>query len=69
MNSARPLPAEVVMTHAAAELHSPASVIAPARESPIDLTIFISCYNEAPYIIQTIEAVRSAIAEVGLLEY
>ena len=49
------------MTPAAAELHTPESVFAPARESPIDVTIFVSCYNEEPYIIQTLETVRAAL--------
>jgi glycosyltransferase involved in cell wall biosynthesis len=69
MSSARPLPAEVVMTPAAAELYTLASVIAPARESPIDVTIFISCYNEERYIIQTIETVRAAFTEAGRPRY
>ena len=51
------------MTPAAAELHTPASVITPARESVIDVTVFVSCYNEERYIIQTIETVRAAFAE------
>jgi glycosyltransferase involved in cell wall biosynthesis len=69
MNSARQYTAGVVMTPAAAELHTPESVIAPARESAIELTIFISCYNEAPYIVKTIETVRAALAEAGRLQY
>ena len=69
MSSARPLPAEVVMTPTAAELHTPASVIAPARESPIDVTIFVSCYNEERHIIQTIETVRAAFAEADQPQY
>jgi glycosyltransferase involved in cell wall biosynthesis len=69
MSSARALPAEVVMTPAAAALHTPASVIAPARESEIDISIFISCYNEERYIVQTMETVRAALAEAGRPQY
>ena len=69
MSSARPFPPEVVMTPAAAELHTPASVTAPARESVIDITIFVSCYNEEKYIIRTIETVRAAFVEAGRPRY
>jgi len=41
MNSARQYAADVVMTPAAAKLHSPESVLAPARDGPVELTIFI----------------------------
>lgn len=67
MNSAREFAAEVVMTPAAARLHTPESVAAPARESPIELTIFVSCYNEEPYITKTLKTVRAALAEAGRL--
>ncbi len=35
----------------------------------MDITIFISCYNEAPYIAKTIDTVREAFAEVGGINY
>lgn len=60
-----PFPAEVVMTPAAAELHDAAQVATPGWSAPLDLSIFVSCYNEAPYVIGTIETVRQALAEVG----
>src|SRR6476646_6366047 len=69
MNSAREFSAEVVMTPAAAKFYTPESVIAPAREGPIELTIFISCYNEEPYIVKTMETVRAALVEVARLNY
>jgi glycosyltransferase involved in cell wall biosynthesis len=60
-----PLPAaEVAMTPAAAELHSAGSVLAPGADCPIDLTVFVSCYNEAPYIIRTLDTLRGALAEL-----
>ena len=65
MSEPQQLAADVVMTRAAARLHTVESVLAPARDSPIDLTIFISCYKEEAYIITTIETVRAALAEVG----
>jgi glycosyltransferase involved in cell wall biosynthesis len=69
MSSPYPFEVEVVMTTAAEKFHTTDSVIAPARESPIGLTIFISCYNEEAYIIKTIDTVRAALAEVGRLKY
>jgi glycosyltransferase involved in cell wall biosynthesis len=69
MSGAQQLPAEVMMTPAAAKLHTTESVLAPALSGEIDLTIFISCYKEQDYIITTIEAVRSALSEVGGIEY
>jgi hypothetical protein len=46
-----PIPAKVAMTRAAAQPHEAATVLAPVADAALDLTIFISCYNEAPYII------------------
>jgi glycosyltransferase involved in cell wall biosynthesis len=58
------LTAEVIITPAAAELHSVESAIAPGHECPLDLTIFVSCYNEKPYIIGTLDTLRSALVEL-----
>jgi len=69
MNEPQHLPAEVVMTPAAAKVHTIERVLAPAQQSEIDLTIFISCYKEQDYIITTIETVRAALAEVGGVSY
>jgi glycosyltransferase involved in cell wall biosynthesis len=69
MSDALPFSAEVTMTRAAAEHHTVESVLTPARESLTDLTIFISCYNEEPYIITTLETVKAAIGEAGGISY
>jgi glycosyltransferase involved in cell wall biosynthesis len=53
------------MTPAAAELHAVDSVLAPGCDCPLDLTIFVSCYNEAPYIIRTLDTLRAAMAELA----
>lgn len=60
---------EVALTPAAAELHDPSLVIAPGSKAPIDLTVFISCYNEESYIIATINTIRAALAELKHLSY
>ena len=56
--------AKVIMTPAAAELHTADSVLVPGGDCPIDLTIFVSCYNEAPYIVRTLDTLRGALAEL-----
>ncbi|HLN38108.1 MAG TPA: glycosyltransferase [Xanthobacteraceae bacterium] len=58
------LAAEVAMTPAAAELHSAESTLAPGHDCPLDLSIFVSCYNEAPYVVRTLDTLRSALAEL-----
>lgn len=69
MTEGLPFTAEVTMTPAAAELHNVQEVLTPARGAPIDVTIFISCYNEERYIINTINVVRAAFAEIGNISY
>jgi glycosyltransferase involved in cell wall biosynthesis len=69
MNQIRPFSAQVRMTPAAARFHSDESVLAPSRDNPLDLSIFVSCYNEEPYIVSTIDTVRSALAEVEKVSY
>jgi glycosyltransferase involved in cell wall biosynthesis len=64
-----PVPAEVAMTPAAARLHQVATVLSPATDAAVDLTIFISCYNESAYIVDTLETVRAALSEVGGISY
>jgi len=58
---------DFVISRAAGALHNPQLLTAPHDDSALDLTVFVSCYNEAPYIIGTLDAVRSAAAEAGLL--
>lgn len=60
---------QVTLTPAAAELHTADSVLRPLSQSALDLTIFISCYNEEQYIVSTLETVRTALAEVGGIRY
>jgi glycosyltransferase involved in cell wall biosynthesis len=69
MMTSTPVPVEVAMTPAAAQLHEVATVLSPVTEAALDLTIFISCYNEASYIIDTLETVRAALSEVGGISY
>ncbi len=64
-----PFEVEVAMTPAAARLHDDQEILVPGQTAPVDITIFISCYDEASYIAKTIETVREAFAEVGGINY
>ncbi len=58
--------AEITLTQAAAQLRDPALMTAPYDSDPLDLTVFVSCYNESEYIIPTIETVIDAARAAGL---
>ena len=60
------LSADVIMTPAAERVHNADEAAAPGQ---IDLTVFISCYNEEQYIVPTIETVRDALNEIGSISY
>jgi glycosyltransferase involved in cell wall biosynthesis len=62
-------PVDVTMTPAAQKLHAAEDVVAPGRQAPLDLTVFISCYNEQEFIVKTIETVRDALNEIGTISY
>ncbi len=57
---------DITMSRRAMELHDPLSLTAPYEDASLDLTVFVSCYNEAPYIVGTLDTIRSSAAEVGL---
>jgi len=58
--------AELEMTPAAARVHDPRHMTAPYEDSTLDLTVFVSCYNEATLIVRTLDTVIRAAREVGL---
>lgn len=58
--------ADIVLSRAAAALRDPAQMVAPYDNDPLDLTVFVSCYNEADYIIATIDTVTEAAKEAAL---
>jgi glycosyltransferase involved in cell wall biosynthesis len=62
-------PAEVTMTPAAQQLHNPADAVTPGLTAPLDLTVFVSCYNERNYIVSTITTVCAALNEIGSISY
>lgn len=63
------LPAEFAMTPTAASLRGVALILDQNHASPVDLTTFISCYNERSYVIDTLDTARAALAEVGNIAY
>jgi glycosyltransferase involved in cell wall biosynthesis len=63
-------PAQISMTPAAAKLHDAAALNSPdSASSVLDLTIFVSCYNESQYIANTLDNVRTALAELRKFAY
>lgn len=62
-------PVDVTMTPTARQLHTAEDVVTPGQQAPLDLTVFISCYNEQEFIVKTIETVRDALNEIGTVSY
>jgi glycosyltransferase involved in cell wall biosynthesis len=62
-----PFFADVVMTPAAEHFHR-ADNPATGQET-LDLTVFISCYNEEGFIVPTIQTVRDALKEIGGIRF
>lgn len=58
--------ADIDMTTAAAKLHNTARLTNPAADAPLDITVFVSCYNESAYISKTLDTICAAMDEVGL---
>lgn len=56
----------MVMTPAAASIHDAAAIANPYNDAPLDVTIFVSCHNEAKWIINTIDAICAAAKEAGV---
>jgi len=63
-----PFPADIMMTPAADRLHNADEAAVPGQRA-LDLTVFISCYNEEEYIVPTIQTVRDALNEIGTVTY
>jgi glycosyltransferase involved in cell wall biosynthesis len=56
----------IVMTQAAAALHSAGELLTPGREAMVDLSIFVSCYNESEFILDTLETIVAACGQTEL---
>jgi len=57
--------AGVAMTASAGRLHSAASITSPYDGNPLDLTIFVSCYNEEAFIEGTLKTIAEAMRAIG----
>jgi cellulose synthase/poly-beta-1,6-N-acetylglucosamine synthase-like glycosyltransferase len=58
--------ADITMTPTASLGRDVASITAPYEDAPLDLTFVVSCYNEAAYIVDTLNMLCEAGREVGL---
>jgi glycosyltransferase involved in cell wall biosynthesis len=67
VNSGRQIwAADVVISSAAEKLHTASNVVSPYDGDPLDLTLFVSCYNEAAYIIETLDMITDLAERAGL---
>lgn len=57
--------ANVVLSEAAKFYHTSSAITSPYEGNPIDLTIFISCYNEEAYLEDTLKVIVQAMKIVG----
>ncbi len=58
--------ASVTLSNSAKQFHDPAAITDPYTTlNPLDLTIFVSCFNEQEYVIDTLEVVISAMKEIN----
>jgi glycosyltransferase involved in cell wall biosynthesis len=58
--------ADITMTTAAAQVRNAQSTAQPYDDSALDLTCFVSCYNEASHIAETLDKICEAAREVNL---
>lgn len=61
--------AEVMMTAPAAAMRASAPALSSESESALDLTVFVSCYNESPHIARTLDNVVDALAQMHRFTY
>jgi glycosyltransferase involved in cell wall biosynthesis len=57
--------ADIAMTEAAARVRTTAPPATLYEDSLLDLTCFVSCYNEAEYIADTLATIAAAAREAG----
>jgi glycosyltransferase involved in cell wall biosynthesis len=56
---------EIFLSEAARKLHTENVLLDPGENSSIEFTAFVSCYNEADFILESLEDIRIALREVG----
>jgi glycosyltransferase involved in cell wall biosynthesis len=57
--------ADVTLTTSAQQYHRPESICSPYDGNPLDLTIFVSCYNEEEFISDTLATIAKAMELVN----
>lgn len=57
--------ASVSLSASAQKIHSVAAITSPYDANPLDLTIFVSCYNEEDFIVDTLQTIAEAMQAVG----
>lgn len=57
---------EFILSEAARTLHDERVLRDPAVASTVELTAFVSCYNESAFILDTLEEIRVALREAGV---
>jgi len=57
--------ATITVSEAAKRYHHPAAITMPYEGNPIDITLFISCYNEEAFIEDTLSTIIKAMSIVG----
>lgn len=60
---------EAVFSASAARYHTPELVTDPYHGAPVELTVFVSCYNESAYIVNTLNTLREALKQAGVKSY
>jgi len=64
MNNSSPS-CEIYLSEAARRFHRENVLLDPGADAEIELTAFVSCYNEAEFILETLEDIRLALRAVG----
>lgn len=57
--------ADVTLSDSAQKIHRSEAICSPYDGNPLDLTIFVSCYNEEEYIYETLSTITKAMEIVG----
>lgn len=58
--------ADLVIGPAAEKFHTASEFLSPYDGDPLDLTLFVSCYNESAYIVGTLDMVTDLAERAGL---
>lgn len=58
--------AEVILSNSAKNYHDAKQIASPYDSDPLDLTIFVSCYNEEKFIEDTLSTIVGAMRLVAL---